>query len=187
METTESESRLQGGTETQSFDIKAAGPWDVQKLVKDVLAMSNVEDGGIILIGVEDTTFTRQGLGEADIATYDIDTMRDQMTKFADPHVNMSVSFPEDAAGRKYAAIKVEPFQEIPVLCRRNGTDVREATLYYRNRNRRWESAPISNSFDLAQIIERAAVLRMHRLQKLGLSSQATITSTKFDDELGGL
>ena len=69
MDVAELESRLQGGTETQNFDIKAAGPWDAQKLAKDVLAMSNVEDGGLILIGVEDGTFARQGLSVEDLGS----------------------------------------------------------------------------------------------------------------------
>ncbi|TPI63321.1 ATP-binding protein [Mesorhizobium sp. B3-1-7] len=186
MDTADLESRLQGGTETQNFDIKAAGQWDAQQLAKDILAMSNVEDGGLILIGVEDKTFTRQGLSAAQLATYDLDIMRDQMAKFADPHVNFSVTFPKDSNGLTFAAIRVEPFQDVPVLCRRNGADVKEATLYYRNRNKRWQSAAISNSFDLGQVIERATALRMHRFQRLGLAVPAQPIK-KLDDELGGL
>jgi predicted HTH transcriptional regulator len=62
VDTNELEQWLEGGEETQSFEVKAAGPRNVKLLVKDILAMANVRDGGVILVGVEDKTFVRQDL-----------------------------------------------------------------------------------------------------------------------------
>ena len=54
--------------------------------------MSNLRDGGSIVIGVEDLSFTRQGVTEEIKRSYNIDIMRDQMGEWADPHVEFSTS-----------------------------------------------------------------------------------------------
>jgi hypothetical protein len=71
--------------------------------------------------------------------------------------------------------------------------------IYYRNSNRRIESAPISNSNDLRDLIELAASKKMKSFQKLGLTIAQSedpkrlridIISNdkrKLDEELGGL
>lgn len=190
METVELEQWLDGGEETQTFDVKAAGPWDVRLMVKHILAMANVRDGGTILVGVEDKTFVRQGLSEADRASYELDTMRDQLSKYADPHVEVGVSFPRDRDGRVYAAIRVQSFREIPVICRvaDEKAGVRAGVVYYRNSNRRPESAPVSNSYDMRDIITMAAMRTRARLTELGAvpAAQANLQA-RLDEELGEL
>jgi hypothetical protein len=44
--------------------------------------------------------------------------MRDQLSKYADPHVEIGVSFPIDRNGLVYAAIRIASFREIPVISR---------------------------------------------------------------------
>jgi predicted HTH transcriptional regulator len=96
MTTDELELYLQGQAESQTLDYKAAMPWGALSFAKDILAFSNVQDGGRIIIGIEDGTFVRQGITEAQRNSYKIDIMRDQMASFSDPHVNFSVEFPLD-------------------------------------------------------------------------------------------
>lgn len=165
--------------------------WDVKILVKDILAMANVQDGGSILIGVVDKTFERQGVSADQRATYVVDVMRDQLTKYADPHVDISVSFPVDRQGKQYVAIRVMPFREIPVISRISSLEcgLRAATIYYRNSNRRPESAPVSNSYDMRDIITVAAMRTRQRLLNLGAEPAASEPTLQaiLDEELGGL
>jgi predicted HTH transcriptional regulator len=170
MNTEEFELYLQGQAESPTLDFKAAMLWDAVSFAKDILAFSNVQDGGRIIIGIEDGTFVRQGITDAQRHTYKIDIMRDQITSFADPHVNFSVEFPVDKDGKQYACIRIEPFEEIPVICRKDSADTRAGTIYYRNRNRRVESASVSNSYDMREIIEVATVRMMQKKQRVGFS-----------------
>lgn len=187
MDTDELETFLEGGTETQSFEVKAAMNWNVTTLAKDILAMANVRDGGRILIGVEDGTFVRQGVSAEQKGTYDIDTMKDQMSQYADPSADFGVSFPKDHDGKEFIAITVRPFVEIPVICKKDSGDTKKGEIYYRNSSGRPQSSRVSNSYDMRDIIEVALARRSTRVQGLGLRVISTSDEAKFTDEREGL
>jgi hypothetical protein len=185
MDTEAFERLIEGAGETPGLDFKAAGPWEVDRLVKDVLAMSNVRDGGHIVVGIAEP-FVREGVSAEVRATYSIEIMRDQMAGYADPRVDFSVQFPKDRDGRQYVVIRVNEFADLPVICRRDGRDVRSGTLYYRNRNRRIESAAIANAHELREVLTLAAVKMMRGFADHGLRVDET-AAAKLDEELGGL
>ncbi len=186
MTTLELEAHLEGGVETQNIDFKGPCEWKVITFAKDILALSNSQDGGCIIIGVDDGSFRRVGVTEELAKTYDVDCMRDQMAVFADPYVIFYVDFPKDKTGLQYIVIEVIPFEEIPVICKKDSTDTQAATIYYRNKNRRVESARISNSYDLRTIIEIATARMMQRKKQMGFNVETGVKQ-KLDDELEGL
>lgn len=186
MTTQELEEKLEGATETQTVEFKNSCDWSIRTFAKDILALSNVQDGGYIIIGVEDESFNRQGITNAQKETYKIDAMKDQMTAFADPHVNFILDFPKDRDGKEYAFIRVFQFEEVPVICRKDSADTKAGMLYYRNKNRRAESAPISNSYDMRDIVQLATIRMMQRKVELGFTVAASVKK-KLDDELNGL
>ncbi len=174
MTTEELEVKIEGQPESPTLEFKRNMPWLVKSLAKDILAMTNVRDGGYIIIGIEDETLIRQGVSSENKQTYKIDEMRDQMTRFADPHVNFTVSFPVDNQGLPYVVIRVLPFQDVPVICRVDDevAGVANGLIYYRNSNRRVESARVSNSYDMRDIIEYATVKMMQRKKDFGFTAQ---------------
>lgn len=180
------EAILSGAEETDSLEFKAAMPWDRNTLVKDILAMANVIDGGQIVIGVADGSFERQGLTEQQIATYDIDKMRDAVAPFADPRVVFRREVAVDCNGLRYIIIEVSPFEDFPVICCRDGADVTAGTVYFRSRARRPQSARVASSAEMRDIIERSAALSMRRLARLGFVAQPENTYD-YDAELRGL
>ncbi len=186
MTTQELEEKLEGATETQTVEFKNSCDWDVKTFAKDILALSNVQDGGHIIIGVEDGSFNRKGITATQKETYKIDVMKDQMTAFADPHVNFTIDFPKDRDEKEYAVIRVFQFEEVPVICRKDSNDTKAGTLYYRNKNRRAESAPVSNSYDMRDIIQLATIRMMQRKVELGFTVSSSVKK-KLDDELNGL
>src|SRR3990167_7815567 len=159
MRTEDLEIVLDGGTETQSLDFKKSCPWSMNTFAKDILAMANVQGGGTIVIGEEkDGSYTRQGIFEEHKKTYTTDGIMDDMSKFADPYVQVSVKPLKDKKGVEYAILTIEPFRDIPVICKKDSDDTKRGCIYYRNMDGRPNSAVISNSFDMRDLIERAVV-----------------------------
>jgi predicted HTH transcriptional regulator len=193
MKTRELEAMLQGGIETPTLDFKAACDWKADSMAKDILAMANVQDGGYIIIGVEEgTTFIRQGITLKQKESFKLDIMRDQMARFADPRVVFTVEFPRDKDDREYAVIRVLPFDEVPVICAVGNGELRPGIIYYRNSDKRPESAPVSNAYDMRDIISTAAERMMRRLVAKGFTvhsapSTAEQTHQAFKAERGEL
>lgn len=186
MDTQALETLLQGAEETDNLEFKAAMAWNRNSLVRDILAMANVIDGGRIVIGVADHTYERQGLSPEQIATYQIEIMRDQIAPFADPRVEFRREIVADAEGRQFVIIDVSPFDDMPVICKRDGDDVRAGTIYYRSRSRRPQSARVDSSADMRDIVERSAALSARRLRRLGFVPPEA-PHFDYDAELGGL
>lgn len=184
----ELKSKLEGGIETQTFEVKGPCDWNAQSLAKDILAMSNVQDGGTIVIGIEDATFTRLGVTPAQRATYNVDTMKSQITHYADPHVNFKVEVITDTDGKEYVAITVFPFEEVPIICKRDSADTRAGVIYHRNRNGVAQSASVSNSYDMRDIITTATVKMMQKMTKAGFTVSGIVTvEDTLNNELEGL
>lgn len=183
------ESLLQGASETDAVEFKGPMEWDRNVFVKDILAMANIIDGGAIIVGVEEAgTFERRGLSPQQVASFNSDIMRDQIAPFADPRVIFSRQVLADATGLQYVVIEVEPFEEIPVICARDGNDVKAGVIYYRSRARRPESARVSRSEDMREIVESAIVRRSRNLQRIGFVPEVGADLEQaLDAELGDL
>jgi len=191
IEIEELEKILEGRAETQKIEFKGACFWDVNIFAKDILAMSNVKDGGFIIIGVKDQTFEREGIIEKMKHSYKIDEMKDQMTIFSDPHVEFEVQNQKDKNNLDYIIIRVFPFEEIPVICRHDcpAAGTHNGIMYYRNRNRRVESAHVSNSYDMRTIIELATIKMLQQKEDMGfkVNNSADSIKDKLEKELEGL
>ena len=185
------EAHLDGARETDALEFKGPVEWSAQLFAKDILALSNVEDGGLLIVGVEeadDRKFIRRGISEAQKATFQIDTMRDQIASYADPHVLFSLEFQRDSTNLEYAVIIVEEFAEVPTICRRDSNDTNIGYIYFRSRAGRAASARVSNVNDMRSILDRAAAKLMKRLQRLGLTAaEKPSTSGRLEAELEGL
>lgn len=188
MDLSEFESLVEGSEESQSLDFKTACEWDVKTLAKDILAFSNVQDGGYIVIGFDDKTFKRVGVTETQAKTFDQEKMQDQMANYADPFVTFAV-FNDivDATKLRFVVIRVFEFPEIPVVCKADSKDTSQGKVYYRSRRRRPESEPVSNSFDMRDILDRATVKLMGKRKSQGYTAESVEQKNYYDEELGGL
>jgi predicted HTH transcriptional regulator len=185
MNTEEIEALLDGAEESDVLEFKTAMDWN-QSLIRDILAMANVQDGGRIVVGVADQTYDRVGLSAAQIATYDLETMQDRVSAFADPRVEFRVDVAADRNGLQFVVIDVRPFETVPVVCRRDGADLNEGDIYYRSRSGRPASARVQRSADMRDIIEVAITRSRQRLTGIGLVPPQNL-GPDYDEELGGL
>ena len=124
MTTEDFEKLIQGAEESAFLDFKAPMDWSVKCFVKDILAMSNLIDGGSLVVGVEDATYARLGVTNEQIRTYDTDIMKDQVAPFADPAVSFSRYVVVGTEGKNFVVIQVRPFDQELVICRKSGHDV---------------------------------------------------------------
>ena len=177
---------IAGRRETDSLDFKGPTSWSVKTFVKDILAMANVIDGGVIIVGVEDKSFNPIGLTEDQIRSFDIDTMKDQVASFADPHVTFHCEALQDGEGRRYIVIEIAPFAEIPVVCSKDFGDVHAGVIYFRSRSGKPASARVRNSSDMREIIEASIARRSQQLNRVGFTAQ-NYDMYDFDRELSGL
>lgn len=185
----ELKSRLEAGRETPSFEVKGPMIWHAPSLAKDILALANVKDGGYIVIGVKDESFSRLGVSLEVKKTYQEETMKDQMAAYADPHVSFSVDILTDATeGKDYIVIQVEPFKRIPVICQKDSSGTSAGVIYYRTSRGRTQSSPISNAYDMEEVIMMALSRSKQHFSDLGIEIEDTKSlEQKFLDELGDL
>lgn len=187
MEISDFERLVEGSEESQSLDFKGPCSWNVKSLAKDILAFSNVQDGGYIVVGFDDKSFERVGISEEQLSTFDQETMQDQMANYADPFVAFTVHKIVDDEGLNFAVIRVQEFPEVPVVCKMDSNDLHQGRLYYRSRRRRPESEAVSNSFDLRDILDRATIKMMAKRKSQGYTTESTEQKNYYDEELGGL
>jgi predicted HTH transcriptional regulator len=185
LKTEDFEALLDGAEESDVLEFKTAMDWH-HSLIRDILAMANVQDGGQIVIGIADRTHDRIGLTQANIATFDLEAMQDRVASFADPRVEFRIDLVEDGNGKRFVVIDVRPFETIPVVCRRDGEGLNEGDIYYRSRAGRPASARVRRSADMRDIIEVAITRSRRRLSGIGLAPLRD-DGPDYDNELGGL
>ena len=185
MNTVDLEALLDGAEESDVLEFKGPMEWH-QSLIRDILAMANVQDGGRIVIGVADRTYERIGLTAAQVSTYDLEAIQDRVANFADPRVEFRIDFVADRNGLDFVVIDVHSFETIPVVCRRDGADLNKGDIYYRSRTGRPASARVSNSADMRDIIEVAITRSRRRLSGIGFVPMED-ARYDYDTELGGL
>jgi len=147
------------------------------KITRTILAMSNTRDGGVIVIGMKekpDKKFEPVGLSESEASTFNHDDIATYVRDYADPYVDFIVRTIE-CDGRNFVLIQVKEFDEVPVICRKDGIDLRRGAIYHRSRTKN-ESAEVFSQSEMREIMEIAtdkAVRRfLSRAQVAGLLAQ---------------
>lgn len=181
----EFQQKFDGQVETQNLDFKGAMAWDVKSFAKDILAMSNLRDGGFIIIGIkeQDGTFVKEGLSAEQAQSYKIDNMLDQMHTYTDPATEFFVTTITDIDAKLFIVIRVSTFRDVPIIARTQiNNELKPNTIYYRNSNRRVESAPVYNANDLRDIIEDAAIKLIRKRSLFGYKLESGIAEALAEE-----
>jgi hypothetical protein len=116
--------------ETMNFDLKQAMAWEDPEragLAEDIVAMANVQNGGILLIGVaegDDGAARIDGLTPEQAASFDLTKVCDYVAGYFQPPVHIRIERPV-LDGKQLVAIIVETFDATPIICIKDGPEKR--------------------------------------------------------------
>lgn len=121
--------------------------------------MSNTEDGGLIVVGVEQSgaNFKPVGIQADGIQTYDVQTLAHEICSYGSSGMQVLPQFAENG-GSTYVLMNVAPFTDTPIICVRslnpnNNGGIREGVVYYRDGSP--QNHPATDA-EFRRIIERS-------------------------------
>lgn len=188
---------LQTPRETRAVELKPSIPWkdinqqhQLQDITKTILGMSNVRDGGKIILGITqnpDRTFTSTGMQEDHIKTFDQDHIFQVVRAYGNPEPRFEIINVE-YNGHFYIVFNVQDFLYSPVICIRNGSNngtepLVRGSMYIRTFKP--ETKKVDDETELREIINLAIDKELEvwspRIEKL-YSSPQKITRNKKED-----
>jgi len=182
--------------ESRAVDFKQSIKWEDYKIkfAETIMAMSNLRDGGIVIIGVseENNGWKLKGITTGDLATYDPDDMIDFVNKYASPGVIFDVVWHE-VDSVQFLIISIHEFESEPVVCKRDyNKDLRRGAIYIRPLGKP-ETRAIQNAEELRDLLDIAVEKKMRRfagqIERIygSMPSMQAQDQDQFDQELGGL
>jgi hypothetical protein len=192
------------GKEERYLEYKRATIWTGNdstkvKVAKAMMAMANLANGGVVVIGMQETTrgvWTPETMTAQQVASFTQDDVAQWVNDYATPAVQFSVT-PFTLNGNQFVIIQVQVFDASPVICRKQkvaGGEVLEpGAIYYRS-NRKIESAPISTDEDSRELIGLAVgkgiarhVNRLHELRLIPTEIPRQRDRQQYETERAGL
>lgn len=187
------------GSETRTVEFKRSAALDTlkYKVVRAALAMTNLRDGGTLVVGIpEPSDPTPRGITDADAATYEQDAVLALVNGFASSAIELYVvRVPVEQ--QEYVFMHVFPFRRTPVICRKNTPDttpknerLEAACLYIRTADDKIETTRIRTPAQMEELLEMATEQRARELlrsaERVGFQPPAD-AEQQFHDELGDL
>lgn len=159
----EIESLVRRGHESPDVDAKGPGHWgswnaeEKAELIRDMMAMGNSDRPGWIIIGISEGVageWLYVGLSDAQSASFDPSNVGKKVRQLSDPEIAFDVQRPQ-VDGKRYVAIRVEPFQSTPYVCKASvGNVLQEGTVYVRTEA--CETKRVAAAAQMRRLIERA-------------------------------
>lgn len=185
--------------ERKNIEFKGSVSWNDQatriKLTKSILAMSNIRDGGMIIIGANQNghTFDPAGIQEDHWKSFNYDNLAAQVAPYADPYARFSLEHVKHE-GKHFVIISVQEFDLVPVVCKKDVTLDKDTKTHLKRGKiytRTWrmpESAEISSLEDMREIIDLGVDKGVSRfVEKASKNKLLTIMSSdneRFDKQL---
>jgi len=161
-------------------------------IIKTSMAMANLRDGGLIIIGVarQPSGLVRTGISAADLNTYDADVILSAINKYAAPAVDAVVATVEHKK-EDYVVIFIEEFSATPIICAKDSAWGNAGSIYIRPRGFVETRTPRSGQ-ELDELIDLAAEKRAARMIRQHVSLSAVVSppqpsNAAYDREIAGL
>ena len=191
---------IERGHELPGVEFKPPGTRDDKrffaKVVRAILGMANRRDGGMVVIGVAETPtkkLLKTGVSRDQAATWAYDHIVSGLAPYAEPSVVLDVS-QVTLEGKVFVVLRIEEFEEVPVLCRKsyqrgNELVLREGACYVRSR-KKIETVEVSTFEDMRELIDLATVKSVRRFAArasaaglLTAREELESPSEQYDDE----
>lgn len=186
---------IEAGKENRRLEFKGSGAWSDsnfrEKIIRSVLAMSNIKDGGDIVIGVTQTQekINLDGMKDGDFASFSEETVKDKVSNYTDPNVDFDLE-KVTCDKKKFIVIRVREFEEVPIICKKSGSELKEGAIYVRTKHKRPQSVPIPDSNHMREMvnhaIEKKFLKKKKQLSRWGYEP-AVSDEEKFKDQLKDL
>ena len=185
------------GREERNLEYKRSMSWNEPatkaKIVKSSMAMANLPDGGVIVIGVEKRGEACEAVGmeQGQIESFKQDDVMQYVNeKYADPYVELTVrSVSKDK--RSFLVIQVHEFAQLPVICKHDGLEnLKQGALFTRSRVK-YETVQVKSQTEMREILDLATDKEIRRLRSRGLLPLVALPSKAdkqaFEQQRGGL
>ena len=159
----------------RSFDFNS-DKIQKEKIIKAVIAMANTQNGGDIVIGINDckSSFERfEGINEEHLKKFEkeIENLKSQVEKHSSSPVPFeiykTVAILDSKKSRNYIVIRVPEFEYLPVICKQASTKnincsssegiiLESGALYIRSLKDKPSSSKIKDSNDMMELLRRA-------------------------------
>ena len=182
--------------ESQGIDFKESANWESLKwtITCTALAMANLRDGGIIVIGASEReqTWKLTGIELDHLKTFNVDVIVDFINKYASPNVDVDIVKVKHENGADLLAIQIREFNDTPIVCKKNGPEgkkIIEGGVYIRPPGIP-KTTRVMKASQMHDLLELAAEKRARRIlevsQRIGIEPRPT-AKEHFDEELEGL
>jgi predicted HTH transcriptional regulator len=174
--------------ESRNYEFKASISWNDDhqrfKLTKSIMSLSNIANGGLIILGVDQTSnhqFKPNGMTKEHYDSFNYDNMRDHVNNYASPYAEFNIQKLEDNNIR-FVIIDIQEFEMLPVTCKRqyfvkdeNYPVMKEGDMFTRTRNKP-ESTKVISYLDMDEIIklavDKGVSSFLKRLGNIGIVNQ---------------
>ena len=183
--------------ESRSVDFKASSSWDDLKfqIIRTVIGMGNLRDGGIIVIGASEQgdSWALTGIANNHLNTYNVDDIIDAVNKYASPPIKIDIVLVKYRNDENFLAFQVHELTDTPFVCKKNAPDGNKILCsgeFYVRPAGKPRTIKVSSAEEMHDLLELAAEKRARRIlevaHRVGLKPTETATK-RFDEELGGL
>jgi predicted HTH transcriptional regulator len=175
--------------ENRAKEFKRSAPWKEKafqcKIIKSILALSNLQDGGRIIFGVKQLPsgeFELEGMSDADLATFKEDDVASLAAEYADPFVKIEVNRFKHS-NKNFLVIQIDEFYEIPVLCSKDGPDIRRGALYMRS-TRIPETVEVPSQTEMREVLDLAVAKNIRKFYRMQALAGIRIAPPQTDGDM---
>src|SRR5438874_874897 len=112
---------IEAAGENANIDAKGPMQWDggaaSAGLTKDIIALANSRDGGVLVIGKEELQpgkFVATGLSAAQVSSFDTTKVATWVNNHCSPFVKL-VCYRQEHQSREFVVVTVSEFHDVPV------------------------------------------------------------------------